>query len=380
MDRISRTEFKTLLEMRNGPCVSIYAPVVRAGAEVRQNQVRAKNLLAAVEQQLLQNGMCAPDAAEFIQRGHDINGDYRFWEHRGDGLAMFGTKEWFRGYHLPIEVPELAVVSNRFHLKPLLPLIVSDERFYILALSQNHVRLLHCFQHRVSEVPLPKEVPGSLAEALKYDILEKQQQYHTGVPGRQVLFHGHGFAGEEDKENLLHYCQQIDRGLQNVLAEERAPLVLAGVDYLLAIYRQANSYAHLVKEEIPGNPDREHPEQLHTRARTVLESHFREARRAAEEEYRRLQGTGYTSNSIAEVLPAAAGGRVVTLFAPIDKQIWGTFDPATGHVEAHPEAMPGDEDLLDLAAVQTYLHGGTVYAVDPTQVPDGEPIAAVYRY
>jgi len=380
MDGISRTELKALLESHNGPCVSIYAPVIRAGGEVRQNQVRVKNLLSSAEQQLAQNGMRAIDAAAWIQRGHELNGDYRFWEQRGDGLAMFGTKEWFRGYHLPMEVPELAVVSRRFHLKPLLPLIVSDERFYILALSQNQVRLFHVFRHRIHEVSLPKEVPTSLAEALKYDDPEKQQQYHTGVPGRQTVFHGHGFAGEVDKENLLRYCQQIDHGLKGLLAEEQVPLLLAGVDYLLAIYRQANSYPHLVQEEISGNPDREHPEQLQARARVILEPYFKAARQAAEEEFHRLQGTGYTSTGIVEVLPAAAVGRVAILFTPIDRQIWGRYDPSSGHVEIHPEEVAGDEDLLDLAAVQTYLHGGTVYAVEPTQMPNEEPIAAVYRY
>ncbi|RPJ11944.1 MAG: hypothetical protein EHM37_10145 [Deltaproteobacteria bacterium] len=37
---------------------------------------------------------------------------------------------------------ELAVVSHRFHVKPLLPVLTSDGTFYILALSQNQLRLL----------------------------------------------------------------------------------------------------------------------------------------------------------------------------------------------------------------------------------------------
>jgi len=46
----------------------------------------------------------------------------------------------------------------------------------------------------------------------------------------------------------------------------------------------------------------------------------------------------------------------------------------------HEEAKPGDEDLLDLAAVQTLLNGGTVYAVELEKVPDGASLAAVFRY
>jgi len=41
------------------------------------------------------------------------------------------------------------VVSDRFHLKPLLPLLTGDGRFYILALSQNQVRLLQGTRYSV---------------------------------------------------------------------------------------------------------------------------------------------------------------------------------------------------------------------------------------
>ena len=45
-----------------------------------------------------------------------------------------------------------------------------------------------------------------------------------------------------------------------------------------------------------------------------------------------------------------------------------------------PEPAPGDEDLLDLAAIQTILNGGTVYVVEPEQVPGQTLLAAVFRY
>jgi hypothetical protein len=40
----------------------------------------------------------------------------------------------------------------------------------------------------------------------------------------------------------------------------------------------------------------------------------------------------------------------------------------------------GDEHLLDLAAVQTYLKGGIVYTVEPEKVPGGTSAAAVLRW
>jgi hypothetical protein len=82
-------------------------------------------------------------------------------------------------------------------------------------------------------------------------------------------------------------------------------------------------------------------------------------------------------------LPAARHGRVDSLFVALGVQKWGKFDAATGGVDIHEERQPGDQDLLDLAAVQTFASAGNVYAVDPAQVPGGErhsPVAAVFRY
>lgn len=36
-------------------------------------------------------------------------------------------------------------------------------------------------------------------------------------------------------------------------------------------------------------------------------------------------------------------------------------------------------DLLDFAAVHTFLNGGTVYAVNPPEMPDDGPVAALFR-
>jgi hypothetical protein len=81
-----------------------------------------------------------------------------------------------------------------------------------------------------------------------------------------------------------------------------------------------------------------------------------------------------------EVIQGAFYGRVEQLFVPVGVQKWGHFDPDSMEIERHNEAQPGDEDLLNAAAIQTIFHGGTVYAVEPGAVPDEAPVAAVFRY
>ncbi len=70
-----------------------------------------------------------------------------------------------------------------------------------------------------------------------------------------------------------------------------------------------------------------------------------------------------------------------SLFVAVGVQRWGAVEPESGEVVLHNERQAGDQDLLDLAAVQTLIHAGDVYAVSADEVPDSmSPIAAVFRY
>jgi len=104
------------------------------------------------------------------------------------------------------------------------------------------------------------------------------------------------------------------------------------------------------------------------------------AQHEAAAHYRNNAATERASNDICEVIPAAYDGRIESLFVASDQEQWGTFDPVTRTMHVHRVAKFRDEDLLDLAATQTLLHGGSVYAVEREHMPDATLIAAVFRH
>jgi hypothetical protein len=79
-------------------------------------------------------------------------------------------------------------------------------------------------------------------------------------------------------------------------------------------------------------------------------------------------------------MPAAYYGQVSSLFVAIDQELWGNFDPSNNTIHLHKEVRFKDDDLLDEAATQTLLHGGTVYAVEQAKIPGESLLAAVFRY
>jgi hypothetical protein len=387
MSLLSTEDLRLLAERRAGWHVSLFLPMHRAGVDTLQNPVRCKNLLRQAEARLLAGGLRASEVQTLLAPVSRLLGDYTFWQHQSDGLALFVAPDVFRAYCLPLSFPELVVVTRRFHLKPLLPLLSEDGQFYILALSQNQVRLLECTRYSVNQVMLP-DTPTSLAEALQYDDPERQLQFHTktqtfarpGTGERGAIFFGTGAAAEDNKTNLVEYFRQVDRGLTEVVQHPHVPVVLAGVEYLLPLYKEVTAHAAVVEPGMTGNPDELSAATLHERAWALVEPHFRQAREEAVARYQRYAGTGRAVSDLSEVILAASHGRVETLFVALGTQCWGVFDSETQDIQLVSEEAPEAEDLLDCAALHTFLNSGTVYAVPPDQVPAPAPLAAILRY
>ncbi len=385
---INRSELQELIEARAKGSVSIYMPTYRVGADFRQNPVRLKNLLKEAQEQLIARGMDKPEAEELLQPARQLLSDEIYWQHQSDGLTLFLSPEMQRAYRMPYDFEELTVVADRFHLKPLLPLLSGNGQFYLLTLSQKGVKLYQGSKYSVSQVPT-EDVPESLFELLDYEELDRQLQFHTSTqtPGgkpatREGMFHGHSVGEADRKEDIFKYFQKVDDALEPLLRDGGRPLVLTGVDYLLPIYREANSYEHLADDEIEGSPNEWTVEEMHEMSWEVVAPIFKEDREEAERLYQQLvgKGTDYASHELAEIVPAAYFERVEVLFVAVDEQRWGAFDPESGEIETHNEQQPGDEDLLDLAALHTLLNSGTIYADESEALPDVPPIAALFRY
>jgi hypothetical protein len=380
-DVVTRADVEDLVAPRNGPCVSLFLPTHRGAIGTDQDRIRLKNLIEDADAALVARGLREPSARRMLAPASALDGDALFWDHCSEGLALFLAPDRWRAYRFPMSVPSRAVVGPRFQVRPLLPLLSDDGRFYVLALSQNGIRLLLGTRDRVHEVPLSK-VPRSLQSALRYDDPQKERQFHISIRegDTAAISHGHGIGGEVDKERIGRYLNLVDTALSAVLRDERAPLVLAGADYERAIYRSVTTYPMVLEEGIHGSPDRIRSQVLHRRAWPLVEPIFQRARKEAAARYRRLEGTGRTTADLEEVLRAADRGRVDVLFVWTDAERWGSVDETTGHVTVSVTPSPDDEDLLELAAVRTMLCGGTVYAVPSQGMPNGVTLAAILRF
>jgi hypothetical protein len=389
MLHLSTDELKILVEHPQLPSVSLYMPTQKARVETRQNPIRFKNLIRAAEERLDAIGIPRTQAVDLLQPLKDLD-TCDFWEHQDYGLVIFISRNLFRYYSLPIEFPELVVVSEQFHLKPLLHLINNDGSFYLLSLSQQEVKFFQGTRYNLNQVEV-ENLPQNLEAVLLEDEMQKGVQHRIGTskggtanpaehPGS---FHGQG-SPDRDKhqEDIRQFCYAIDGALHPKLREEKSPLVLAAVEYLFPIYQQANTYPHLLGSGINGNPENVKLEELHQEAWQIVEPQFHQSQEQVMVLYQQLAGEkmGKTSSDLKEIIPAAYYQRVETLFVPKQWQIWGKFEPDTMTVDLHPELGPEDEDMLNFAAIHTLLNGGRVYTLEPEEMPNSVVAAAIFRY
>lgn len=384
---LDKNELKDLIEPRDGICVSIVMPTNQVRLEAQMaDQIRLRNLIDEAERQLAAFGWRYPDYKQLMEPATALleqNGD--FWKHTGNSMAIYLSQDAAHIYQLPLSVQERVVVGAHFYVMPLLPLLLENGRFYILTLSQKKVRLLAASKDSIREMDLV-DIPQSLDEAMQWDDPKRQLQWHTSTGsatarGRAAAFHGHGIGTSEvRKADLQRFVQQVANGVGSLLAGKTEPLLLAGVDYLLAMYKEVNQYPALTEAMLVGSPDTLSWTALRQKGWELLQSIFQQEQVSAVERFERLAHTKYTSTYLREILTAAHAGRMETLLAIMEQPRWGRFDSQTGYIHLSETADPSNEDLHNLAAIYTLQNGGAVYSLPPNMMPNDALLAAVFRY
>ncbi|MDT8305193.1 MAG: hypothetical protein RRC07_04605 [Anaerolineae bacterium] len=389
-DFISQEDLEELLRERHEPAISVYLPMEQRGPDVRGNPIRLKNALAEIESELKEEGWRAPDVEALLAAPRKMLQDTPYWQHQREGLALFLAPDFLHHYRLALSFEPQTIINTRFFVKPILPYFSAGGHYYVVAVSQQQVRLLRATRHTVEEVPLGDEIPASLAEALEYDDPEEHLNAHTvtaGGPGRQggrpeVTHHGHGSIDDAADERLRRFLRKVSAGLQKRLPGERAPLVLAAVDYLHPLFAEAHhsNELYLLQQGIHGNPEHDESAQLHKQSWELVAPVFATQEEQARSRYHNMAGTEQASADLEEIVLGAVQGRVDSLFVATDQQRWGHYDEANHRIALHDEQQTGDDELLDFAAVHTLVNGGTVYAVSHEAVPADAVAAAIFRY
>ncbi|HYW34196.1 MAG TPA: hypothetical protein VE868_02210 [Balneolaceae bacterium] len=376
---ITQETILSLLEQSRDPSISIYLPTHIKGEEVQQDPIRFKNLLKRAEKQLKAREVEDAKIKKLLKEPRKLLDQPLFWQHNDRGLAVFITDKSFEYYRVPLDFKEQVMVEDHFLITPLLPMTTLEGTYCILALSQKNTRLLRCTRESVRPIEF-EEAPTSLEEFLKYDVVEKHLQHHSGRGKGRSIFHGQGGAGDVKTEIILNYLKTIENEVTAILRKRNDPLILAGVEKAVAEYRIANHYSRLMDEAIISNPDPLSDSEIRNRGWEIIKSHFLKEMYDDIQRFADLTGTDKQSDNLSKVVEASYYGKVDSLFVPVGEQSWGWFDPDRDTVHHSSEQQNGEHDLINMAAIKTLMQGGDVYALNKEDMPQKKSIAAIFRY
>lgn len=365
------------------PCLSLYQPTHRRHPENQQDPIRFRNLVKELEASLLQEYPTA-DTRLLLEPFEALAQDAEFWDHTLDGLAVLGGPGSFRALRIPQPVAELVVVADSFHTKPLRRFLQSVDRYQVLALSLDKIRLFEGNRHALDELELVAGVPRTIADALGGELTEPHQTVasYGGVGGASNrMHHGHGGKADEAELDADRFFRAVDRAvLEHYTKPSGLPLILAALPEHHHLFHQVSQNPLLVAEGIGFNPDSLPGDELRALAWQAVEPRYQARLASLREEFEQARSKDLGSDDLTQVAEASTSGRVETLLIDADRQIAGRLDGATGQVELANLSEPHIDDLLDDLAELVAKKGGTVLVIPAERMPSRTGLAAIYRY
>lgn len=373
-----------LLDNCDPPCLSLYQPTHRRHPDNQQDPIRFGNLMKVLEESLLQQ-FPKEEIRPLLEPFLALANNRDFWNHTLDGLAVLGAKGIFRVYKLQRPVAELVVVADSFHTKPLMRILQSADRYHVLGVNRQEIKLFEGNRDALDEIQLHPDVPRTLTDALGDELTDPHLTVasYGGVSGSQSpMYHGHGGKKDEVDSDAERFFRAVDRGiLEHYSQPSSLPLILAALTEHHHMFHEVSHNPFLIPESIDIHPDAlSSSDELRQRAWQLMEPRYLARLAALVEEFGSARSRGLGDDDLAQVARAAVDGRVATLLIEARREVPGRINAATGDIEFDDLAHPEVDDLLDDLGVLALKMGGRVVIVPTERMPTKTGIAAIYRY
>lgn len=367
VDTPALSDLRKLNEVRADACVSIYVPTTPLTQDIEASRIETGNLVKQAYEQLEADGFDKRRLAALGEQLDDLLDDDEFWRFQAHSLAILATPDSIRTFRLANRLQAVVEVADRFLLKPLLRAITFPHDAFVLALSENSVRLIEVFPDLPAQEVRVADFPKDAASALKRSTLNDRaaKRRITGSEGQKI--------------RLTQYARIVDSALRAAIGGRDVPLILAAAEPLASIFRSVNSNPNLVPETLTATNDRSSEGEIAAAARPILDSaHAREIEEI-KNLFDRRKSDRRTTTDISDAARAATFGGIEKLLVNFDEVVHGTVDEDSGAVAFGTEG-PHTYGVVDEIMGRALSSGARVLAVRKDDIPGGGALAATLRY
>lgn len=378
---LTRELFSEIADHRADPCISLYLPTHASGMEVNQGSdvIEFKNMLQEVARVLKGRGVGHDRIDQLLKPGYDLIRKEDFWLGLTNGLAVFIAEGYFRFIRMLVAPGKKVFCNSAFLVSPLVALLTSTEYYYLLVVSKQRAKLFRGDRFGLEFIPV-EGLPDELTDVT--GIAEKNSSTWRASGGGTGGASFHGAGGELDhKVEISSYLEAVDDVLyKKIFNKENAPLLLAGVEYMLPIYRSVCDYHNVYPDALTGSYENESIGDLHEAAQEVMRPYFEQRKKKALQLFADRIATPLTASLNEQVIPASYYGKVSHLFVRRGAYLPGRFDEMRNELELHDPERQESEDLVNCAVQKTLENGGEVFLMEREEMPSDGELAAIFRY
>jgi hypothetical protein len=368
-----------LLGKQQPPCLSLYQPTHRQHPDNQQDPIRFRNLLKTLGTALGQRNRMH-DVQALVAPLQALADDHAFWNHSLEGLAVLRSPAMFRVYRLQRSVPELAIVADSFHTKPLLRILQSADRYQILALNRHRARLFEGNRDALAEIELAPGVPRAITDVAVAESRERANRvYGPAAPGGTTR-HGTDVVQDALDNDTARFFRAVDRAvITHHSQRSRLPLLLAALPEHHHLFHSISRNPFLLDATLDVHPDNLSIDELREAAWQLIRPSYLARLASLTDAFHAASAKGTGSDDPAQVAQAALAGRVATVLIDADHALPGRVDPHTGVITRTAAAEPEGDDLLDDLGELVLRTGGDVVIVPAERMPTRTGLAAIYR-
>lgn len=356
-------DIASLFGLRAEACVSIYLKTTPITHEIEACKIEFSNLIRQAIHQLEAQGLDKHHVKQIQELFEEVQQDDVLWRNQAHTLAVFATPDSIRTFRLANLINSRIEVSDRFNIKPLLRSTTFDQSAYVIAVSENSMRLVEIF----ADLP-PEEIKDpNFPEHLYSDMTRRSRKDMK--------------SGDEDlKRDIAKYSRLIDAAIAPLLKHSDIPVIVMAAQPIASIFHNLCTANNLLPQIISCSPDRIPLHDIATAARTVLQGHYQSKIEALHERYTARFQKRRATDKLEEIARAATLGSIETLYIDIDGKASGCIDENTGEIDYHPAEGTIQYNLVGEITRRAFLSGAQVIALRQSDMPAAAEVAATLRF
>ncbi len=264
-------------------------------------------------------------------------------KNHSNGWALFRSMNSFILEKVPFNVKKLHVISQSFHIKPMLKLNQFKKESYVLVINNNQADLL-------------KSKNGSLEFVSLFNF---------------------------DQVNLDfdHLTKELDHWVNEFIQDSSKPLILAGNLKLINTFLSASRYPFILSQFIPGKFNLlNYTTRLRRHVNKLLDKFKNKEQKSVLKKIKHAKLNNKLELNLLKVAKSVINNEIKRLYIAEEVHVWGVIDHQSGALQINPHHQDcQDDDILDDLAEIALKNKAEVVLLSQKYLPENASIAAIKK-